>query len=176
MFLIALFACTNSGQLTLDDGDGTGDDPGLDDAGGEGENEEPETHPAMGAYSGDVSAEIPEWSWEICAGDIDIEVDDEGAFEGSGICVAESDWAGSQETEITVEGSIDEDGEVSGEIIYEIPSRDGTEEREADLEGVFDDGDLDLEWVDELDWGGGGGGGGGGGTEVFGRIRVELDD
>ncbi|HJN78190.1 MAG TPA: hypothetical protein QGF58_30035 [Myxococcota bacterium] len=42
------------------------------------------------------------------------------------------------------------------EVVYEMWDRDGAEEYEAELSGTAEDGDLELEWDDTVEYGGSG--------------------
>ena len=181
MFLLGLtlIACT-AGTVTLDDGstdDGT--DPndlngnGIPDDEEEVEEEDP-VHFAAGDWRGVLALVMVEWDYELCEGDFELNVDDVGALEGSAVCVAESNW-GTREFPGEFSGEVDEDGEVTGTVVFEVQyggGGGGEQTVEADLEGmVSDDGTLELNWVAEVSWGGGGGGG----TEIEGWGEAELD-
>ena len=170
--ILALLACMNSGQVVLDGGATGGDGaPDLGDTGEAGE-EEPETHFAEGRYSGRVSAEVPEWDWQLCEGDLELEIDAEGALAGSGLCVEESNW-GDLESQVTIEGTVDDEGEVEGTVVYEMWSRDGAEEEEAELDGRVDEDGIELSWADEVEMGGGGWSET---VEILGAVEGERDD
>lgn len=109
-----------------------------------------EVHAHAGAWSGTISWWMEEWDWEICAaGEVELEVDDEGLLSGEGSCRFEADdWT--EDLDWAVEGELRESGEASGEIVWEtwVIAGQGysTEDIDADLEGGVDEGLLALDF------------------------------
>jgi hypothetical protein len=142
-------ACTSSGTVTL--GDGTGvDDTGVVDTG----EVEPEPNAAAGDYDGDVTWSMPEWDWTICDMGIDLEIDDEGNFAMDDTCIYYGSQGGEYDLEITIEGSVDEDGEIEGEIEFQSWAIDNdyyVEDFSSELSGETDDDEINLEFFDVAD-------------------------
>ncbi|HJN75526.1 MAG TPA: hypothetical protein QGF58_16470 [Myxococcota bacterium] len=158
--MLSLLACS-FGSVTLDEqGDGTG--PSNDDSG----EEEETVHPFSGDYEGTVIIESEDYEYDYCTGEATFTVDeDEGSFEASMLC--SSEWGGS-EIPVDVVGQVDEDGTISGEVVFEM-SWGSDEPYESSLEGEADDGDFEAAWETEMDWGNYG-------TSTFvGTIEAELD-
>jgi len=152
MFLLSLLAC-ETGSLTLDDGK---TDDLVDDTGAAEEEEEPVIHPFSGEYTGTIAIEGS--SWDLCAGEGEFVVDEEdGSFDTVFECTSGSGWGGEYPVQIT--GSVDDDGEISGDVVIEVSwggEGDGSI-LESDLDGSAGDTDFEATWVTELDWGEGGG-------------------
>lgn len=159
ILLLALAACSTGTVSLSDKADDTGitggDDTGApsDDTG-----EAPDTEPPPNAWSGDWEAEIvilfPEWDYTFCEGTLELQVDDEGAMEGSGECVDDSGWGGDRVYDVTLEGAVSEEGEITGELIVFVPGWGGdVTEYVGELEGEAGDESLDFQWAVELDWG-----------------------
>ena len=165
MTLFLILAC-GSGSVALgpeDDttGENTSDTGVTGDTGENGEDpEDPDTNPAEGDWDGELAIFVPQWDWEFCQGWIELQVDADGNLEGAGECVEDSDW-GDWEMPMWIGGTVSDDGEIDGDVVIEIETRDGVEEVEARLSGQVEGDDMEFEFVGELPWGGGGGGGGG---------------
>lgn len=147
MSVLLTLACTSSGTVVL--GDDTGEDTGVDDTG----ELEPDPNPAAGDYEGDLTWSIPEADWTICEMGFSLEVDDEGFFTQEDVCIYIGRDGTAYDLELNVEGQVDEDGQVSGEISFQSWGIEGwssyyIEDYSSDLQGEFDDGELNLEFFD----------------------------
>jgi hypothetical protein len=161
IFLLSLLACTPS-SVSLDDGASVGEDAdgdGIPDDQQQGD-DEPEVHFASGGWSGDMGLYIPEWDWEVCEGEVELEVDDDGAFVGDSLCESESDW-GTREYPVEFEGTINDDGDVEGVVVVEVSWGGGGDQSiEGELSGDAESDELVIDWISEMSFGGGNGGGG----------------
>ncbi|HJN77378.1 MAG TPA: hypothetical protein QGF58_25870 [Myxococcota bacterium] len=141
MFLSLLLSACTPGSIVL--GGGGGDSGSPDDTGGE------DPHPHAGTYSGSIAWWMDDWDWVICDGeDIDVEINAVGEFSSSGLCVYYGQYD-DYDMAIELDGSVTEEGEVTGEISWEtwaIYSGYELETITADLEGTVDDGELDAEF------------------------------
>ncbi len=152
MFVLSLLAC-RTGSLTLDDGK---DDVPVDDtAAFQEEEEENQIHPFSGDYAGTIAIEGS--SWDLCEGEGEFVVEEEdGSFDAVIDCESGSGWGGEYPVEIS--GTVDEDGEISGEVVIELGwGEDEGDALESDLEGSADDNDFEANWETEISWGEGGG-------------------
>jgi hypothetical protein len=151
MTLISLLfsiACTSSGTVVL--GDGTGDTGEVDDTG----ETEPEPNAAAGEYDGDLTWSLPDWDWTICDMGITLEVDDEGGFAMEDTCIYYGQNGGEYDLDIEIEGTIDDDGELTGEINFQSWAIDGdyyVEDYDSELEGEVDGDEINLEFFDNAD-------------------------
>lgn len=174
VLILALVACTG-GTVALDvptdDTASNTDDTGSSDDTGDTQDTEPQAHAAAGDWSGDLAMVMVEWDWDLCSGDWSIEVDDEGAFEGT----AECDPERGEPFEGSMSGTIDEDGEVTGTVEWEVSfgggggGGGGSETYAGDLGGTFEGDEVSFEWLLELDFGRGGE------AEVEGEAEGERD-
>ena len=156
---LPIVAC---GTGTLEIGDELGSvEPGSDatDNGGtasdgevDGETEvepepEPEPYAWAGSYTGMVEIFLWGNSWNICrAGDgVTFEMDDEGTLLGNGAC---EDGFGSYP--LSFEGTANDDGRVSGEVLVEVPWEQNSIEETFDFGGWIGDDGLWLEWDSEI--------------------------
>ncbi len=147
MSILLTLACTSSGTVVL--GDDTGD-TGVVDTG----EPEPDPNPAAGEYDGELTWSLPDWDWTICEMDITLEVDDEGNFAMEDTCIYYGQQGGEYDLEIEIEGSVDEDGELTGEINFQSWAIDGdyyVEDYSSELEGEVDGDDIELEFFDNAD-------------------------
>lgn len=151
MTLSLLLACA-SGTVVLTDPAETGEtgDPGNGDPG-----EEEEEAPS---YEGDYDAwlvmHVPTWDWDMCEGEVALEIDAEGNLDYDGECWStEADWNWS--VEVWGDGSVDGEGEIAGTAVFEWWDRDEAVELEGELSGsVTEDGDLELEYeVEDVSFG-----------------------
>lgn len=142
--LVLLLAC-GQGVIALGDeasGPGTGD-TGL-------EEEDPVISQAAGDYATEIYWEIPDFDWYICEGeDFDFTVDDDGVLTGDGECRYYGSGGGEYDMFFQVEGTVDEDGEVTGSIdfdCWEYPDDDWElNELSGEVEGNIDeDGDVQI--------------------------------
>ncbi|MCB9795081.1 MAG: hypothetical protein H6741_20460 [Alphaproteobacteria bacterium] len=179
---LLLLACT-TGSVTLGDkeGDDTGS-PTTDDTGSPGDDTgdtqdtqdtEPQGHPYAGTYEGVVGWEVPEWDWLVCEWDITLEVDDEGAMAGDTICEYLSDNGQTYDLFVDVQGEVSEDGEVSGEIVFDTWDSPGRgweiNEYDAELTGdISSRGNMATEFYTAIDMGRDGD------FDLFGWVEVEL--
>ena len=136
--LLAAFACqTGSGkvdqQSDTDDGS-VNDDSGSTDSGST-DSGEPDDEPDddtgdpdptesvwAGLYEGEVSFEVPAWTWLVCVGPAQIVVDTEGALEGSASCVSPEHGVAYP---LVIAGTVDGDGRVTGDTMMEFVFEDG---------------------------------------------------
>jgi hypothetical protein len=155
--LLAALACSPSGQIDIDgngSGNGGGDDTGVTDTG----EEQVEPHGAAGEYTGQLGWMLPDaWDgWVVCTMEIDVTVDDEGAFSASQDCIYKED--GDEWTlPVSLEGSLDDDGDASGTITFDTWEQIDREwqinETEAELEGSSKGDELILTWESESEIG-----------------------
>jgi len=160
MILSLLFACSPGNIVLTEAGsDGT---PGVtDDTGAE---EEDQPHFAEGSYEAEVwwAIEDPgDWGydWEMCEGeDFDMDVDAEGSFNYSGSCI----YYGQQDDydmAFEMAGSVDDDGNISGEISFDTWGYDGgwyLDTLTGDISGEVEDGEFGFDFDAEVymgDWG-----------------------
>ena len=157
--LMLSFQTCGPSSVSLDDASSSenADDDGIPDE--QQEEDEPAIHFAAGGWSGQMGLYVKEWDWDVCGGDMDLDVNDDGTFEGQAIWEAESDW-GSREFPAEFEGSIDDVGEVEGAVVLELTwGGGGGQDVEGDLSGDAESKELSIEWVSELSFSGNGGGG-----------------
>ena len=158
-----LVAC---GPGTLEIGDGLGSVGSDSEASGdttpsgateqeEGSTTDPEPEPEpfewAGAYGGMVEVFLWGNGWNICrAGDsVTLELDEQGGLWGEGVC---KDGLGSYP--LIFDGSANEDGRISGEVLVEVPwERDAIEESFEFGGWVGDDG-LWIEWDSAIEFDG----------------------
>jgi hypothetical protein len=170
VLILALVACTG-GTVALDvptdDTASNADDTGSGDDTGDTQDTEPQAHAAAGDWSGDLAMLVVEWDWDLCEGEWSIEVDEEGAFEGQAECEPER----GEPFEGTLSGEIDEDGDVTGTIEWEVSwgGGGGGDTYDGDLGGSVEEDDAALQWTLELNFGRGGD------TEVQGEGEGERD-
>ncbi|MCP4805733.1 MAG: hypothetical protein GY913_35825 [Proteobacteria bacterium] len=161
MTLLLLSLACGTGSVALGPDDGTNgennSDTGLTEDTGE-EVEEPTGNAAEGSWDGDIEFVIPEWDWDLCTGELELDVDEDGVLTGDGDCTKDSDW-GEYSYPMEFTGEVDDDGEITGSAEVEIETRDGYEYIEADLSGEVEGDDMIIELRGELPFGGGGGGG-----------------
>jgi hypothetical protein len=153
-FLFAL-ACAPTGSIDVGPGNGTDDtSTNTDDTG----DVEPDPYFAAGEYDGEIGWFMPEWDWELCDGDMEITVDDEGNFEGSETCIYVGQRGDEYPMELSVDGVFDDDGDATGTIVFETWAVEGYEdwyldELEAELDGGVDGDAIDLEFSTESNMG-----------------------
>ena len=89
--MLSFLTCGPS-SVSLDDASSSenADGDGIPDE--QQEEDEPAIHFAAGGWSGGMGLYVKEWDWDVRGGDIDLDVNDDGTFEGQAICEAESDW------------------------------------------------------------------------------------
>ena len=167
MTLFALTLACGPGTVTL--GPPTAD-TGIttDDTGGS----EEEPNAAAGDYSGSIEWTIPEYDWEMCEGELDLNVDDDGALSAEGNCVYEGNWE-DYDLAIEVEGTVSEDGEVSGTISFDSWEYNDDwilSTLEGDLSGDAEDGELDIGFEAEAYMGDDGY------VTVLGSIQGDIED
>lgn len=168
-FIAVLFACA-PGTIVLGTPDATSDTGNV--AGDDTGEAVDEGSAYAGDYVGEISWWMQDWDWTICDdGDADFVIADDGSFGGSGTCV----YYGQQDDydmEWELAGSVDEDGEISGEVSWETWAIYNNYELEAitsDLWGSVEDGDFDVEFEADSFMGDYGD------YPVSGEIRAELD-
>ncbi|MFT5586000.1 MAG: hypothetical protein ACI9VR_003596 [Cognaticolwellia sp.] len=158
MSVLLTLACTPTGSVTLGDGadvDDTGvDDTGVDDTG----EVEPDPNAAAGDYEGELSWSLPDWDWTICEMEISLEVDDEGGFALEDICIYSGRDGDEYDLDFNIEGQVDEDGEITGEITFVSWAIEGwssyyLENYTSELEGSVDDDEINLVFFDEAEMG-----------------------
>ncbi len=153
MNLIALLLACEPTALTVGAPSGTTDDTALTDDTGE----VVEPHADAGDYELELGYYVPNWDWEICSTKgFELSVDDEGVLSASGDCLYESQQ-GDYPLEISMSGTVDEDGEVEGTVTYSmwiITNDWEIDDLESDLGGTFDDGEVELWWEGEADMNG----------------------
>lgn len=144
---VLLLAC-GQGVIALgDDANNPGtNEPGTGDTGEP--VDEPEIHPASGAYDTQVYWEILDFDWTLCDGeDFTLEVDDEGNVSGDGTCIYYGD-RDDYDMDFVIEGAVDDDGEVTGTIefdVWEVPGNDWELNTiDGDLDGTIEDGEVSL--------------------------------
>lgn len=156
MSILLTLACTSSGTVVL------GDDSGENDTGEVDTGEvEPDPNPAAGDYDGELTWSIPDWGqegWTVCEMDFSLEVDDEGAFTQDDICEYNARDGSVYDLEISLEGQVDEDGDVTGEISFMSWAVEGwssyyIESYSSELEGQADGDELTMEFYDEAQMG-----------------------
>ena len=169
---LALVVACKPGAIPLDDTDAA--DTDLTD--------EPlpdPPNPFAGAYAGEVSIMIETWGFRMCRGDLDLEIDDQGALTGEGVCTGQSWGGGEQDYDVTVEGQVDPvTGTITdGLVVFQILTGGGgggggeLVDIDAEIVGNADSADVEADWTVEVS-GGGGGGGGGGDTTFSGEINT----
>jgi hypothetical protein len=158
-----LVAC---GTGTLEIGDGLGSVNsdasigGEADSSGDVEGEEsgstdpqPEVEPYAfaGTYSGMVEIFLWGNGWNICrVGDeVRLEVDEEGALSGEGTC---KDGFGTYP--MAFEGSANDDGRISGEVLVEVPWERNSIEERFEFGGWLDEDGLWIEWDSAIEFDG----------------------
>lgn len=155
MTVLLTLACTSSGTVALGDGSGDGGDGG----GGEDTGEVlPDPNIGAGEYEGFVTWAVPDADWTICDMNIELSVDDEGVFELEDACVYESRDGTDYDLDIVIEGSVNDDGEVDGEIRFVSWAIEGwgdyyLQDYSADLEGELDGDEIILDFETEANFG-----------------------
>ncbi len=148
--LFALACVPSAGDLDVT-ASNSGDPSGADDTG----EEEVEPHFAAGDYEGVLGWWIPDaWDgWVVCELDVDLTVDDEGNFAFDDVCIYKGD-SGNYDMLVEFDGVFDDEGEVTGTVVFETWFEDGgwwLEEVEADLEGDTDGEEISFEFWSEIE-------------------------
>ena len=158
-----LVAC---GTGTLEIGDGLGtvspDASADEEAGlsGDAEDEEnastdpqpePEPYAFAGTYSGMVEIFLWGNGWNICrvGDDVRLEVDEEGGLWGEGTC---KDGLGTYP--LAFEGSANNDGRISGEVLVEVPWERNSIEESFNFGGWLSADGLWIEWDSAIEFDG----------------------
>ena len=152
MSFLFTFACTSSGSVALTETDDTGvNDTGVNDTG----EDVPEANAAAGEYDGQLTWSIPEWDWTICDMKFSLEIDDGGEFAMDDTCVYIGQDGNKYDLEFSIEGTVDENGELDGEIEFQSWALDGYDYYIADfsddLSGQVDNGEVRLEFFEIAD-------------------------
>ena len=143
MTVLLLLACASGTVVLSPDSGALADDSG--DTGDTG----PQTSPFEGDYTAWLGLYVPEWGWDMCEGEADLEVDEEGNLDFEAECWGEE---GDEVWSIDVwgDGVVEDDGTAYGTAVFEWWERDESVEIEADFDGTFDeDGEIELEWTAE---------------------------
>lgn len=174
---LVLLACS-SGQIQLDDGKSGGDDTTTDtevttsdteDVGDEvtdtdgGEDatdtevppdtEDTEEPPPEVDYSGyyrvDLSVWIPEWSWEYCSGAGEVRVGNANGLTADIDCDISGDR---DDANLTLDGSVDEDGNIVADYVLSVPDRRGYDEYDGEARGFIDGDKLVIGFEDRVQY------------------------
>jgi hypothetical protein len=158
--------------LTLACGSSSLDVEATDDPAGTNQEEEvvedePATEQWAGGWVGELAIESTRGGFD-CDGEVDVEFEDDGSFEGDGNCNF-GDWGG--DADVRIEGEIDEDGELSGSVWLEL--EDSGTEIELEMDGeARDEDDIDAylsgQYTYESSWGDYE-------MELEGELELELD-
>lgn len=150
---MVLFAACQPGTIPLDDTDADVIDEPLPEP----------PNPFAGKYAGDLSIMNESWGFRLCQGEIELEIDDEGALSGESVCTGQTWGGGEQPYDVTVEGTVDPvTGTINaGEVVFQIMAGGGggggLKDVDADIVGNADSADVEADWTAEVSGGGGGG-------------------
>lgn len=106
--------------------------------------------PRVGSYVGTISWRMNEWDWTICeAAEVELELADDGDLTGVGVCTFVSDeW--SEDLGWSVDGSVDDGGDVQGEIVWDtwaiVGNAYAVEDIDSDLEGSLVGATLEIDF------------------------------
>ncbi len=148
--LLLALACADEKAIELGEDSGFTDgdaDTDTDSDGDADTDTDTDTDSAwQGTWAGDVSLvlEGPDGSdMEMCEGELTIEVDRDGAFEGEAEC------GGGMGPPIGMQfvGALGEDGSVTGTVSYDIPDIEASYE----LDGRVDERSFDMQWSGGLE-------------------------
>ena len=152
--LVLTMGCTVE-AVTIGDGEGLDlDGDGIPDDQQQDDEDEPEPEPPawVGSWVGEMGLIYAEWGNQACRGEAVLEITLEGEATGGGLCEA-GDWM--PDVEMTFEGQVDEQGQLSGAIFYEVEEGPGgdIELEPTDTDGDVSGEDLVMEWAFAIDAG-----------------------
>ena len=129
-------------------GDGTGGD-GTGDDGGTTTTEPPP--PWIGDWQGEAGLDIPEWSWEVCVGEGDLTIDEDGGISGEAYCEGTyGGGGGTIEYSVVVDGWVSADNLVEGTATVDGDYMPSGHPEDCELMGIIDGPTMELTWTYEF--------------------------